>query len=86
MTLKPDIVVCNPQASSDRGKAVFVHFEIMNPVTFEATGKFHTIALPHADALSLFGMLEVMARDYGWSTTEPPAIVEIPVGNSSPRA
>lgn len=84
MTLKPDIIVCNPQASSDRGKAVFVHFEIMNPVTFEATGKFHTIALPHADALSLFGMLEVMAKDYGWLATKPPDILEVPVGNLPP--
>jgi hypothetical protein len=86
MTLKPDIVVCNPQASSDRGKAVFVHFEIMNPVTFEATGKFHTIALPHADALSLFGMLEVMARDYDWPATEAPQILQGPVGTPSPGA
>ena len=82
MALKPDIFVCNPQVSSNRGKAVFVHFEVMNPTTFEATGKSHTIAIPHEDALRLFGIFEVMSKEYGWSEAAPPDVV--PLKNPPP--
>lgn len=81
MTLKPDMVVCNPNASSDRGKAVFFHFEILNPATFESTGEPHNIAMPHADAKRLFGILEVMSKQYGWSET-PPEVLRVPPDNS----
>ncbi len=86
MTFKPDIVVCNPNASSDRGKAVFVHFEIMDPVTFENTGATHTIALPHADALRLFGILEGMSKEFGWSEGRAPEVLRVPVQDRSPGA
>jgi hypothetical protein len=71
MTLKPDLVVCNPDVSSDRGKAVFFHFEIVNPATLQSTGAPYNIAMPHADAKRLFGILEAMSKQYGWMETAP---------------
>jgi hypothetical protein len=71
MTLKPDLVVCNPDVSSDRGKAVFFHFEIVNPATLQSTGAPHNIAMPHADAKRLFDILEAMSKQYGWMERAP---------------
>jgi hypothetical protein len=71
MTLKPDLVVCNPDVSSDRGKAVFFHFEIVNPATLQSTGAPHNIAMPHADAKRLFDILEAMSKQYGWMESAP---------------
>lgn len=39
MTHRPDLVVCNPDVSSNRGKAVFFHFEIVNPPLFRAQAR-----------------------------------------------
>lgn len=82
MTFKPDIVVCNPNVSSERGKAVFIHFEVVDPVTFEITGKTHNIAIPHADALRLFGILGEMAKRYGWSDLDAPDVLRVPPDRS----
>jgi hypothetical protein len=71
MTLKPNLVVCNPDVSSDRGKAVFFHFEIVNPATLQSTGAPHNIAMPHADAKRLFDILGAMSKQYGWMETAP---------------
>lgn len=71
MTPKPDLVVCNPNVSSDRGKAVVFHFEIVNPATFESTGAPHNIAMPHADAKRLLDILTALSQQYGWSETAP---------------
>ena len=76
MTLKPDLVVCNPNASSDRGKAVFFHFEIVNPATLESTGAPHNIAMPPADARRLFDILVKMSKQYGWTDT-PPEVLRV---------
>ena len=71
MAQRPDMVVCNPNASSNRGKAVFFYFEIVNPATLESTGKPHNIAMPHADAKRLLGILEAMSKQYGWLEMAP---------------
>ncbi len=71
MTHRPDLVVCNPDVSSNRGKAVFFHFEIVNPATLQNTGAPHNIAMPHADAKRLFDILEAMSKQYGWVETAP---------------
>ncbi|WP_119271210.1 hypothetical protein [Taklimakanibacter deserti] len=80
MTLKPDLVVCNPNASSERGKAVFFHFEIVNPATLENTGVSHNIAMPHADAKKLFDILGEMSKQYGWLDTAPEVLRVSPEG------
>ena len=77
MAQRPDMVVCNPNASSDRGKAVFFHFEIVNPATLESTGKAHNIAMPHADAKRLLGILEEMSKQYGW-VEKAPDVLRVP--------
>jgi hypothetical protein len=84
MTLKPDLVVCNPNVSSDRGKAVFFHFEIVNPATLESTGTPHNIAMPHADAKRLFDILDAMSKQYGWMETVP-GVLRISAETSRPR-
>ncbi|MFZ5675547.1 MAG: hypothetical protein ACOZAM_21530 [Pseudomonadota bacterium] len=76
MTLKPDLVLCNPNVTSDRGKAVFFHFEIVNPATLESTGAPHNIALPHADARRLLDMLREMSDRYGWAEA-PPEVLQV---------
>lgn len=83
MTLKPDLVLCNPIASSDRGKAVFFHFEIVNPATLQSTGAAHNIAMPHADAKRLFDILDGMSKQYGWVETTPKVL---PVSAEGPAA
>lgn len=85
MTLKPDLVVCNPDVSSDRGKAVFFHFEIVNPATLQSTGAPHNIAMPHADAKRLFDILEAMSKQYGWVETAP-GVVQVSGAASGPAA
>jgi hypothetical protein len=83
MTLKPDLVVCNPDVSSDRGKAVFFHFEIVNPATLQSTGAPHNIAMPHADAKRLLDILEAMSKQYGWVETAP-GVVRVSGAASGP--
>lgn len=82
MTPKPDLMVCNPDVSSDRGKAVCLHFEIVNPATFESTGAPHNIAMPHADAKRLLDILEELSRHYGWLETAP-EVLHVAAENSS---
>jgi len=78
MSPKPDIVVCNPNASSSPGKAVFINFEIMDSATFESTGKPYTIAMTHSDAVRLFSLLEAMSKKYDWPQAGVPEQIFVP--------
>jgi len=78
MSNKSDVAVCKPNASSIPGRAVFIHFEIMNPETFEGTGDMHNIAMTSVDAVRLLGLLEAMSRKYDWPKAAVPEEYHVP--------
>jgi hypothetical protein len=75
---KHDVAVCKPNASSIPGKAIFIHFEVMNPETLEGTGQQHNIAMTTLDAVRLLGLLQAMSRKYDWPDSEAPEEYWIP--------
>jgi hypothetical protein len=78
MSPKPDVIVCNPDASSSPRKAVFIHFEIMDAATFESTGKPYNIAMTHNDAMRLLSLLEAMSKKYDWPQAGVPEQIFVP--------
>jgi hypothetical protein len=78
MSHKLDVAVCKPNASSIPGRAIFIHFEVMDPETLEGTGQQHNIAMTSVDAVRLLGLLEAMSRKYNWPEAEVPEEYWIP--------
>ena len=79
MKIEPDVVVCNANGSHAPGKAVYIHFEIMDPETFKSIGKAHNTAMTPADAVRLLGILEGMSTKYGWPKAGVPEVVSVPL-------
>jgi hypothetical protein len=65
MAAKADICVCKPQVMLNNPKtAVMLHFEVMNPDTFQGTGKHHTLAMTTLDAMRLLKILDSIQKQY----------------------